>query len=181
MSEEYIEYLSQLYERIPKYVYEGGVAILVLCAVLILFIVGFKKGWRLVVRLLLFEYCTLIYSSTVIFRTSVKNTEIKQAFFRNYVNIFEKGRFYIHPEMLMNVLVFVPLGILLCAAFRGIKWWQSLLLGMCFSISIELLQFVFKRGTTEIADVIHNTLGCLIGIGIYYVLAIANRRIKQLL
>lgn len=178
MWEEYLEYLSQLYQRIPESVYLGGLSLFVLCLVLILSIVGFGKGRRSVIRLLLFEYIALIYCSTVIFRTPVKNSELRQASIHSYVKIFEGGGFHIHPEMFINVLVFVPLGILLCSSFRKIKWWQALIIGMCISISIEVLQFVLRRGTSEVADVIHNTLGCLIGIGIYYMLTNAYNKIK---
>ena len=45
-------------------------------------------------------------------------------------------------------------------------WLQALyalLLGACISISIETLQFFLHRGFAELDDVLHNTLGCLIG------------------
>jgi glycopeptide antibiotics resistance protein len=44
------------------------------------------------------------------------------------------------------------------------------MIGCGMSVSIELLQYILKRGTTEYGDVIHNTLGCLIGIGLYYLI-----------
>ena len=43
----------------------------------------------------------------------------------------------------------------------------ALLVGLCLSVSIEALQFVFKFGFSELDDVIHNTLGCMIGYGVY--------------
>lgn len=112
MREDYLEYLSQLYQRIPEPVYIGGLLLLLICSVLILSCVGVSKGGRLVIRLLLFEYIALIYCSTVIFRTPVKNSELRQASIHNYVKIFEGNGFYIHPEMFMNFFVFVPIGIL---------------------------------------------------------------------
>ena len=36
-------------------------------------------------------------------------------------------------------------------------------IGLCFSMLIELLQLVLKRGLTEIDDVVHNGVGCVIG------------------
>ena len=50
---------------------------------------------------------------------------------------------------------------------KGMKWWHILLIGLCFSLLIELLQLFLKRGLTEFDDVVHNVVGCMIG---YWVL-----------
>ena len=63
----------------------------------------------------------------------------------------------------MNVVAFVPIGLLLGVVFRNIKWWRVLLIGGCISISIEILQLITKRGFSEIDDVIHNVFGCMVG------------------
>ena len=34
---------------------------------------------------------------------------------------------------------------------------------MGLSIGIEVLQLVFKKGSFEIDDIIHNTVGCMLG------------------
>ncbi len=70
-------------------------------------------------------------------------------------------------ENIMNVVVFVPVGILIGIAMRSRNVWAALLVGAGLSVGIELLQFVFKKGFTEVDDVMHNTLGCLIGYGVY--------------
>ena len=63
----------------------------------------------------------------------------------------------------MNVIVFIPIGILLGITFKQMTWWKALLIGCCISISIESLQFWFMKGFSELDDVMHNTMGCLIG------------------
>ena len=67
----------------------------------------------------------------------------------------------------MNVVVFVPVGLLLGIAIKDIRWWHALLTGVCLSVSIEILQFVFLKGFSELDDVMHNTLGGLLGFLIY--------------
>ena len=42
-------------------------------------------------------------------------------------------------------------------------WWKALLVSCGISVTIEALQFLFMRGFSEVDDVMHNTLGCLIG------------------
>ena len=69
-------------------------------------------------------------------------------------------------EVVMNVAVFVPIGVLLGQIFKGMVWWKVLIPGVCVSVIIELLQLILMRGLCETDDVLHNTLGCLIGIGI---------------
>ena len=166
MIEEYKEYLSLLYQRIPEYVYEVGLAIFIVVAVTIFLVAGFRKGWRGVLALLLMEYLFLIYCSTVIFRKTNGTSKYKPTSLENYKEAIVSSS-HIAPEMLMNVLVFIPLGMLICGVLKGRNWLLSLMIGCGVSVSIEVLQFVFKRGFTEVVDVFHNTLGCLLGICIY--------------
>ncbi len=67
----------------------------------------------------------------------------------------------------MNVVVFIPIGLLLGFVFKVQRWRIVLIVGVFISLSIEALQFSLKRGCTEFDDVMHNTLGCLIGYGLY--------------
>ena len=63
--------------------------------------------------------------------------------------------------------MFIPLGFLFGIAVKKKKWWQVLLIGGCISGSIEFLQLLLKKGVSEFDDIMHNTLGCMIGYGIY--------------
>ena len=171
MKEEYKNYLSILYDRIPAYVYEGGLSIFIIGVILFIAFAGFVKGWRKLNQLLLIEYLFLIYFSTVIFRDTNDTVKYRSVSIKDYKKILEGDSSFIDPEMVMNVLVFLPLGILLCAAFKCLKWWQSLLVGGGISVSIEVMQYILRRGTTEVGDVLHNTSGCLIGIGLYKLFA----------
>ena len=72
----------------------------------------------------------------------------------------------------MNVVVFIPVGLLLSIAFKQVTWWKALLIGCCISVTIEALQFFLMRGFSELDDVMHNTLGCLIGFGFMIILRI---------
>ena len=64
----------------------------------------------------------------------------------------------------MNVIVFIPIGMILGLLVR-IKgfWLVALLIGCSISVTIEALQFCFMEGFSEVDDVMHNTVGCLIG------------------
>jgi glycopeptide antibiotics resistance protein len=70
-------------------------------------------------------------------------------------------------EIILNILVFIPVGLLLGIALNTATWKKAFIIGVCISIMIEISQFIFKRGFTEFDDVIHNVVGCLIGYGLF--------------
>jgi glycopeptide antibiotics resistance protein len=79
------------------------------------------------------------------------------------------------------VVVFVPIGFLTGTQISKVTripqlsqinnvtqksqkgWLVAICVGMGLSVGIETLQFVLKRGFSEVDDVMHNTLGCLLG------------------
>ncbi len=66
-----------------------------------------------------------------------------------------------------NVLLFIPFGMLLPAAFQRMRrFWPCVGLGFLVSMMIETSQFLTKRGFVQTDDVITNTLGAMIGYGI---------------
>ena len=67
---------------------------------------------------------------------------------------------------IMNMVVFIPLGLLLGFSFEKISAKTVFIIGLALSISIEVLQFALKRGYSEFDDVIHNSIGCMLGFGI---------------
>lgn len=158
-------YLEKLIDGVPQYVYEGLLSVFCLGTVLLIVIKG-KKCFRGVCKLLFYEYIFLVYSSTVFFREP--NEEIK----------FMLSPFwsYQDPEIVlqivMNVVVFVPIGFLLGCAFTRMTWWKAFIIGGGISFFIELFQYLLKRGLSETDDIIHNTLGCMIGYGLCELLKI---------
>lgn len=74
------------------------------------------------------------------------------------------GRFYVlHDfELLANIALFVPYGILLPTAFRGLKWWAADLIALGTTLVIELVQPFFGR-SCDLDDIIANTLGAVLG------------------
>lgn len=70
-------------------------------------------------------------------------------------------------ELIDNVIVFIPLGLLLCMFWQRIDLWRKLAYIALFSATIEILQFVLAIGATDITDVIANTTGGFIGLVAY--------------
>lgn len=164
---DYKTYLSLLFQRIPEYIFEGALSIFVIGIVIAFSFLKVRKGLRVIVNLLLIEYLFLIYCSTVIFRDTKDASLYKPISFDIYKDLFVGD---VAPETFFNVLFFVLIGLLLWTAAKWMKWWHIILVGCSISISIEVLQYFFRRGTMELVDVFLNTLGCAIGIMIVAVI-----------
>ena len=48
-------------------------------------------------------------------------------------------------------------------ATKSMTWFVVAIFGCSISVTIEALQFFLHRGFSEVDDVMHNTVGCLIG------------------
>jgi glycopeptide antibiotics resistance protein len=70
-------------------------------------------------------------------------------------------------EMMDNFAAFVPFGLLLAVNFKQVKLWEKLAFIFMFSAAVESAQFIFAIGTTDITDVITNTLGGFFGLAVY--------------
>ena len=177
MSDEFKQYIVSLYQDIPQEVYEGLLS--VFCLGLVIFIAwkGLKTGIRYSATLLLVEYIFLLFCSTVFFRTTSELRKYDFQPFWSYKAI-QDGREDLLAENILNVVVFIPVGLLLGIAFKQMTWLKVLLIGCGISVTIESLQFFFMRGFSELDDVIHNTVGCLIGFlivsGFHHITAAVN-------
>ncbi len=77
-------------------------------------------------------------------------------------------------EMQFNVLLFVPYGFLLYALPRKGKQIRALwclLSVICTSVLLEIMQYILAAGTSDITDVLLNTLGGVVGIAACFLMA----------
>lgn len=64
-----------------------------------------------------------------------------------------------------NLVWFVPLGLLGAAAYPKLRRWRALLASSAsLSLAIELLQWCFGTGISDIDDILLNTLGAVLGL-----------------
>lgn len=64
-----------------------------------------------------------------------------------------------------NVLVYLPVGLLLPVLVP--RWWSGIVAGAGVSLLMESTQYVTRRGAADIDDLLLNTLGAVVGAGIY--------------
>ena len=68
-------------------------------------------------------------------------------------------------QYVQNILFFIPYGLLF--PWKD-NWKRVLVTALVLSVFIELFQFIFNLGWCEVDDVISNTLGAMIGYGIWW-------------
>lgn len=117
-----------------------------------------------------------------------------------YITIFSRGeknagaefipfssfaRAKIQPEMyrsmLMNVFLFVPLGLSLSFVFGGSTGKRillTILVGLLLSVTVEVIQYFARLGMAETDDVISNTVGTAIG-SCAYLLSLLWRKLYK--
>ena len=78
-----------------------------------------------------------------------------------------QGSDAIGANEIYNILFFMPLGIYICMLKTEWLFIKKVAAIFCLSLSFEIAQYLFAIGRTDIADLLCNTLGGLIGIGIY--------------
>lgn len=84
-----------------------------------------------------------------------------------------------HYGVLLNVLLFVPVGALLVAALR-LPWWTATALAACGSGAIELVQGLFLAREATLTDVVANTVGALVGaVVVAVVVSLLRRRHRR--
>lgn len=86
-------------------------------------------------------------------------------------------------NIVLNILLFVPLGVLLPLWSKRLqKAWAAVLCGFLVSLTIELAQLLTARGVCEVDDLINNTFGTWLGYGFFMLVsAIINRRKSKIL
>lgn len=73
-------------------------------------------------------------------------------------------------QLLLNIAMFVPLGLFLPAAVPSLrKWWRVLLFVLLFVFCIETVQYFIGR-SADVDDLIMNTVGSMLGYGIFRLL-----------
>ena len=112
---------------------------------------------------MLIGYLFLTICATIIYREVSETYRCSFYPFLNYTELYDE----MLAQIILNVVMFIPIGFLLGIAVRNTNTLKVLGIGCMLSLTIEIIQLVSRRGVFNIDDVIHNTLGCAIGFGIF--------------
>lgn len=71
-------------------------------------------------------------------------------------------------NVLGNLLLFIPLGILVPTLFKKVNFKNTILICFGVSLAFEIIQYVFSLGASDVDDLILNTFGGFLGLLIYF-------------
>lgn len=132
-----------------------------------------KKAFQIIAVTAFFIYVAMVVYTAVIRRSSdAASAGLSLVPFYSYKMIAEGNQEKIR-EIIMNIAFFIPIGFLYCLIDTkkiNHKKWPIIAFSATLSLLIEIAQYIFKIGWVETDDIIHNTLGCCIGILLYILL-----------
>ena len=133
--------------------------------------IGMNKRKEISAALLGISVAVILWV-TVLGRDSyIENSLVFEPFhaFYSFVKDIQDGRLRISGNFIGNIILFIPVGVLFPLTGDEHKCVKTGFVALCFSIIIEIIQLVSHRGYFEVDDLILNTLGAVMGYGIYRV------------
>lgn len=113
-----------------------------------------KKDW---ISGILAAYLFFIITETLLVRGKGVTTGFRSELFWSW------KRTDLRTQIYANIILFIPVGFLL-----GVRiGWKGIFVASGISVGIEIAQLVTRRGLFEFDDIIHNTLGAVVGLGLW--------------
>lgn len=129
---------------------------------------------------ILFIYIIIVMGATMGDRTPIKES-VNLHLFSSYIEAYNSFSLSQWRNIILNILMFVPLGFILPLIFKKCeRWYITYSIGLVGTLFIEILQYVSQRGVFELDDIVNNALGCIIGYGvIMFIKSIFRRKEKR--
>ncbi len=128
--------------------------------------------WRKIVHklkcvlwILLLEYLFVVVCSTIICRgaMSFEFDRLELTPFWTYKAVISHTPGVRVWDIVLNVVLFVPLGFLVELLYPSISVLKMLGIALLCSLFIETSQFVFEKGIAQTDDMMHNVIGAALG------------------
>lgn len=132
---------------------------MIIVSVFLIYLFGilFRKGQQI----LLLSYCGVILFLTFGQRGVQVEGNVVLCFWDSYKQFLTSNSTRI--TVLENIWLFIPFG---AGIYNIYSSKRMVVVGICFSILIEIFQLVTGRGIFETADIINNSIGTAIGIAV---------------
>lgn len=131
--------------------------------------VGMHFPWK---RILLYGgfscYLLVVLGVTTFSRGGYYEDSIRLQLFYSYRDAWNDFSWIEWRNIILNILMFVPLGILLPYIHRFFqKAGWTYLAGLGLTVAIEFVQLILKCGIFEMDDLMNNLIGTMIGYGVF--------------
>lgn len=128
-----------------------------------------KAYIRIITSVLLSLSIALIIVMTLYGRRPGIESEYRFQVFASYIEVFREKNAEVLLQIIMNIVMFIPVGLLLSCCFI---WFEKnkrvFLCIIIFSGFIECTQGIFKMGMFEIDDILGNVFGAEVGFFLFY-------------
>ncbi len=114
-------------------------------------------------RSLILIYLIFVLLLTIITRTQKPTITAKLIPFWSWYDVIFHHNKTLFEENILNTFMLFPLGVMLTLLTPNFKVKHSFYFGLTLSATIEVTQLIFRLGLFEWDDIIHNTLGCVLG------------------
>lgn len=134
-----------------------------------------RKQFKIIIAIIFLMYIAFLLWKTLLGRTPMDDRNAKLELFWTYKLLFsgkKRGKRLV-IQNLLNIVAFIPYGFLLPEIIGGNnrrRCFIAVFSALLLSAAIEGCQWLFRLGMFEFDDIICNTLGALIGSGLYMVL-----------
>lgn len=169
------------------------IGIVLISIFVLLFMIGYVliyKKWmkgqkKLSLRRLLWWcvflcYCFVVIAATLLARGVSTMPERVYPLFYSYREAWISWSEASWRNIIFNYCMFLPLGFLLPLGFQRFRRGLPVFLtGFGFSFLIEITQLITRRGMFEPDDLLGNTVGALIGLGMFLFMEDVVKRIKK--
>ncbi|MGL5692549.1 MAG: VanZ family protein [Peptostreptococcaceae bacterium] len=122
-------------------------------------------------------YITIVMGATLLDRSSGFESA-NLHLFSSYIDAYNSFSLVEWRNIILNILMFVPLGFILPLLFKKCeRWYITYTTGLGATLFIEIVQYISKRGVFELDDIMNNALGCIIGYGlVMFINSIVRRK-----
>ena len=138
-------------------------------------------GWKVFLWWGIFLcYLSVVLGATLLSRGTGFTNERIQSLFYSYRDAWINFSKAAWRNIILNFCMFIPFGIWLPLGIKGFrKFWKTYLAGFAFTMFIECIQLLFRRGIFELDDILGNTVGAMIGYGLFSIAALINKILKK--
>ena len=121
-------------------------------------------------RVVLCVAVSFIFVMTLFSRSAGDYTVTLRPFW-SYRTAYETENAELWLQIIMNIAMYIPIGFAVPGCFaRMNKLWKVIVLVLICSIGIEVIQYIFRIGYSEVDDVLNNLFGTLMGYALYMAL-----------
>ena len=138
------------------------------------------KSIRLLLLAVFLAYMFVVLWLTLFNRQVGEHRSMLTPFWEYARVIHNDNRSFFIKQIIGNLIMLMPFGFMLLWIFK-LNFRKCLIISGCFSVFIEITQYITGRGLMEFDDVFNNTVGAVVGYLLFYWGAKKHRELFEIM